>query len=242
MLALIDCDIFCYEFGHAKNEYDQPLDWNLVVWRIENRISQILEATQAEAWDGFLTGPGNFREQVATILPYKGNRDRGERPYWYAGIYDYLSSMPNVTVVVGKEADDEIADRHSDGVTIICSRDKDFRQLTGWHYSWPSYKQEERPPYYVSDIDGQRSLYAQILTGDSADNILGLYGVGSKSTLVAKLGELSSREELLEHTYECYLSRFGAYAPTLFLENWRLLKLGDVENGLYSDVQTKKLQ
>lgn len=226
MHALVDCDIFCYEFGHARQEDGTPLDWNLVVWRIDSRLAQILEATQAETWEGFLTGEGNFRDQVATILPYKGKRNRQERPFWYRDIYNYLSEYYPVTVVVGKEADDEIADRHSKESTIICSRDKDFRQLEGWHYSWPGYKQEEKSTYYIDFISGRRFLYYQLLVGDTADNILGLYGVGDKSTLVTALQTMDTEEELRSHVLDQYTKRFGNYGSQFFEENMKLLKLG----------------
>lgn len=232
MLALIDCDIFCYEFGHAKGEDNLPLEWNLVEWRIDARITQILEATGAEAWDGFLTGPGNFRDKLATILPYKGNRDRGERPFWYTGVYNHLRDYYPVSVVVGKEADDEIADRHDEQCTIICSRDKDFKQLPGWHYEWPSYGSPSGRLYKIDRIEGRRSLYSQLLQGDTADNILGLFGVGPKSALVQRLHDLHTEEEMREHVLAEYRKRFGSYGEKFFQENLRLLRLGDVENGL----------
>lgn len=226
MHALVDCDIFCYEFGHAKGEDGLPLEWNLVEWRIDQRLEQIMEATQASSWEGFLTGRGNFREQAATILPYKGNRDRGERPFWYTGVYNYLRDLDIVTVVDGIEADDAIADQHNEKDTIVCSRDKDFRQLSGWHYSWPGYNQQERPPYYINPIDASRFLYYQLLVGDQADNILGLYGVGDKAASVLRLRFLDSERDMYEMVFSEYEKRFGGYAERFFDENMKLLKLG----------------
>jgi 5'-3' exonuclease len=51
--------------------------------------------------------------------------------------------------------------------------DKDLNQLPGWHYN-PTKGEE----YYVTEEEGLRAFYTQLLTGDRIDNIVGLYGVG----------------------------------------------------------------
>ena len=48
MYALLDLDILCYEMGSAKQEDGEaPLQWPLVESRVDARINQILEATEA---------------------------------------------------------------------------------------------------------------------------------------------------------------------------------------------------
>lgn len=232
MLALVDCDIFCYEFGSAKAEDGNPLEWNFVTDRIDRRIQTILEDTGASGWDGFLTGKNNFREKIATILPYKGNRDRGERPFWYQGIYNYLRDHYPVTVVDGKEADDEIADRHSVKSTIVCSLDKDFKQLEGWHYEWPTYRSQSGRLHYIDGVRARRNLYCQVLIGDGTDNILGIFGVGEKSAAVKRLEDLHDEEEMRQYVLAEYGRRFGTYGLQFFTETYRLVKLGDVDNVL----------
>lgn len=54
-----------------------------------------------------LSGPGNYREALATIFPYKGNRDPEHKPHWYQQIRDYLTGEWGALVVHGREADDE---------------------------------------------------------------------------------------------------------------------------------------
>lgn len=224
MHALLDSDIFLYEMGSAIDDEGNPLAWNLVVSRLDARIEQILDATQAETWQGYITGRGNFREAISTIKDYKGNRDRAGRPYWYQGIHDYLVRDRSVQVVHGMEADDRIAMEHSED-TIICSRDKDLKQVPGWHYSWPSWKQEERTPYYISEIEGLRFLYSQLLTGDPTDNILGLYNVGPKSASVQRIQEYTTELEMFSEVKEQYELRFGSYWPMFMEENGALLYL-----------------
>lgn len=228
MRALIDADIFPYEIGCATQEDKKtPLEWPLVQWRVDQRIDQILETTGAESWQGYLTGKGNFRDEVGTILPYKGTRDRTERPYWYSGIYNYLRDDRGCHIIDGMEADDALAIEHSDsgGATIICSRDKDLRMVPGWHYTWPSWRQEEREPYYISELDGLRFFYTQLLTGDRADNIPGLYGVGSKSAMVLRVQKAETELEMFKEVKEQYELRFGSYWDMFMCENGRLLWL-----------------
>ena len=95
--------------------------------------------------------------------------------------------------------------------------------VPGWHYKWGKGNTEETPPFFVTQIEGLRFFYKQLLTGDMTDNILGLYGVGKKSTLLSKLDDMDSEEAMFLHVYGEYKSRFGAYADQFMLENGRLL-------------------
>ena len=225
MHALIDSDILCYEMGSATDDEGHPLKWPLVRARVDSRIEQILEATEAESWQGFLTGRDNFRERVATIKPYKGERKRSERPFWYAGVFDYLRDVKRAAVIHGMEADDAIAIEHhnSSGTTVICSRDKDLRMVPGWHYVWPAWTQPEQKPFYVTELDGLRAFYSQLLTGDRVDNILGLYGVGVKSACVQRLKEYGTELEMFAEVKAQYEMRFGSYWDMFMCENGRLL-------------------
>lgn len=240
MHALIDLDILCYEMGSAKDEDGHPLAWPLVQSRIDSRLNQILDAVEAESWQGYLTGTENFREYVATIVPYKGQRKRSERPFWYSQIYNYLVLDRRAYVVSGMEADDRVSIDHSEA-TIICSRDKDLLMVPGWHFCWnfenskdteyldiakvvfPHLKKKERFPFYVDEIDGLRLFYGQLLTGDSADNIPGLYNVGPKSAAVKRVTEYETELEMFREVQKQYELRFGSYWDMFMCENGRLL-------------------
>lgn len=234
MHALIDCDIVSYEMGSATNEDGEPLDWGLVKARVDERINGVIDAVQAHSWKGYLTGKDNFRDKVATIKPYKGHRRSKERPYWYEQIRDYLVSSRGVSIVDGMEADDAIAMAHClDQETVICSKDKDFLQLPGKLYSWAGWNQTLAEMIDVSPLEATRFHYIQLLTGDSADNIPGLYNVGKNSALVHKVNELESELEMLEHVVEQYEKRFGSYWYQFLLENGTLLWLLRSEDDNY---------
>ncbi len=79
----------------------------------------------------------------------------------------------------------------------------------------------------VSEWDGLLFFYTQVLTGDNADNIKGLYGVGPKKA--AKLLEGCETEQ------DLYVAVLQAYAgdEDRVIENARLLWLRRYEGQLW---------
>lgn len=125
-----------------------------------------------------LTGPGNFREKIAKLKPYKGNRDLAHKPYHYQAIRDYLTGTFNARVVKGREADDECSilgwdcyERQED--FAVATIDKDLDQVPGWHYDY-----RRKVWYQVSVFAGERRFWEQVLSGDATDNIGGCYKIG----------------------------------------------------------------
>jgi len=237
MHALVDLDIVCYEVANSKDDQGDPLDWGLVKWRVDDRIHRILEEAKASTWQGYLTGSGNFRDKVATIKPYKGPRRLKEKPFWYEQIREYLVSHRLALMIEGMEADDAIATEHTrwhtSGSTVICSRDKDFNQVPGYFYSWPGWKDDAGTLKEITPLDGIQFHYVQLLTGDSADNIPGLYGVGPSSSLVKQIHEMNDELEMLRLVVDQYEKRFGSYWYQFLVENGTLLWLLRSEDDNY---------
>lgn len=241
MKALIDADIFQYEFGSATDSEFKPLAWPLVQARIQGRINGILEATAADEYQLYLTSDdkSNFRFDVATIFPYKGNRKEIVKPHWYNHIRNFLVDQRGAIEVFGMEADDAISiemrkewqrclyettpDYKPTPTTICCSRDKDLQMVPGWHYGWGAGNQKEKPVYFQTELDGLRMFYCQLLTGDSVDNIPGLYGVGNLSTHLKHVRACSDELSMYDTAREQYTKRFGSYADNFLEENGRLL-------------------
>ncbi len=78
----------------------------------------------------------------------------------------------NTEVWEGAEADDGLSFNQLERGTIICSQDKDLNMVPGWRRF---YNGEIR---YIHPREAVKSFYTQLLTGDSTDNIPGLYNVG----------------------------------------------------------------
>lgn len=235
MHALIDGDIFLYAFGSAKRENGQPLQWPFLISRMDGQLSNILKSVDATSHQIYLTGDGNYRERVATILPYKGNRPT-EKPYWYQQVKDFLIHHRGAALVEGMEADDKLGiEQYKDFLyqdnllgedckisenckTIICSLDKDLDMIPGWHYNW---KKNEK--YFVDALTGWKNFWKQMLTGDATDNILGLYGVGKSSSLLKQIDEMNTPADMQELVETQYKKRFGNKWHEFFSEFYQLL-------------------
>lgn len=252
MKALIDLDILPYAYGGMSFEDGQLMPDSMIRKKVDEKIQRIIESSGADNWVGYLThSSSNFRLDVATILPYKGNRSGSTKPPKYQMLRDYLLDQypDNVSLVRGMEADDQLAiDQYSklsrivgssaiDGKpytlvadeTIICTIDKDLKMVPGWHYNWNT---DEK--VFVTEVEGLRWFYKQMLTGDSTDNIKGLHGVGPKSTLLKYIDTCDDEWMMAAHVYEEYFKRFGHYASSFMRENAKLLWMqrseGDVFN------------
>lgn len=212
---------------------------------VDDRINQIIESTGSDSFSLYLTNSSsNFRIELATIKPYKGHRKQ-DKPYHWAAIRQHLIDNWDAEVQYGIEADDrlgieQLKDWKESWVykewegkpisylppencnTIICSRDKDLNMIPGWHYVWPCGNQKEQH-WFQDEVQALRSFYKQLLTGDSTDNILGLYGVGDNSSLVKRLEDIDQESLMFQIVYKAYQDRFGSYASQFMYENAALL-------------------
>ena len=198
LTPLLDCDILVYRCGFAadsqvkrdieeqsggtlsEDEVKQELEktdyLNFALGNVKSVMHDVLDAFCTKEYRAYLTGSGNFREQLATILPYKGNRDELHKPKYYREIKQYLTDVWGAELVHGREADDALGCeqwKHKDRSTCIVSIDKDLDMIPGFHYNWV------RKEFYDVDIqDANKFLFYQMLTGDRTDNIPGIKGVG----------------------------------------------------------------
>ena len=168
-VALIDADVIVYRVAFASEEEEE----DICLARAKELIFEIVYTElNCDDYKAYITGRGNFREVVATTAPYKGNRKDFQRPKHYHALREYLQRL-GAELVEGQEADDAIAIQAQEGSYWIVSIDKDFDQVPGWHYNF--VKKEK---YYVTEEEGLRNFYTQILTGDRVDNIIGIKGIG----------------------------------------------------------------
>lgn len=195
----------------------------------------------------YLTGKGNFRDAIATLKPYKGTR-KVEKPFHFKNLTAYILAHYDVVVAEGMEADDllcvEQTKRLKQLDTIICTRDKDLRQCPGMHYGWECGLQPGFGPKRVSLMgqlnahykidkksgnevlykvsgDGLKFFYAQILMGDTVDNIPGLPGAGP-ALAFNLLSELQSEEELFNAVLGAYTTKYGEDARDRMYEQAQL--------------------
>ena len=196
----IDCDVLCYAVGFATqtnkdedgNKLSSPVvttSEELACRQIESTIHRIMEECGARTGHLYLTGNENYRELYALEdHPYKGHR-KSDKPIHYHALKEHLLSLGAV-VCEGCEADDLLAFgayQHGHGIATI---DKDLNMVAGWHYNW-----NKKKLYLVSPEEGIRFFYRQLITGDSADNIPGLFRLTGKKAMAKVLEPLNDFEK-----------------------------------------------
>jgi len=215
-MLLIDADIVCYRVGFAAN--DDPVEYALR--SVDSLIQDILIRFPELPYRCYLTGKDNFRDLIAVTAPYKGNRDRTKgRPVHYDAIRQHLVDAWDAVVIDNMEADDAIAIDHDPYVSIICSIDKDFDQLPGLHYNFVKGKE-----YTVTEEDARQFLYEQIITGDTADNIIGIRGIGPVKAKKL-LADCKTEHEMYMACVKAYEDDGAQYPVMRVVENAQLLYL-----------------
>ena len=189
MLALIDADIVVYRTGFTTEDVDAAI----ACIRTKELVDKILIDVGATSYKLFLTeenDPSAFRRKV--YPEYKANRIK-PRPRWYHEIRKFLEVEYDAELCYEIEADDALGIeqiKHESGLdSIICSIDKDLKQIPGQHYNF--VKQEFDT---VSYEEGLRNFYTQLLTGDSSDNIKGVYKIGPKKAETILFGTVVEQE------------------------------------------------
>lgn len=173
VIALIDADIPAYSVAFMCED---TLSWHLVEKEVDNFMSARCREVGATHFISLLTnGALNYRNTVATTVPYKGNRAGKDKPKWFTKVREYLCKSWSGQVMMGIEADDAltIAQTYFEELGIecvLCSLDKDLDQNEGNHYNW-----KHKEHYHIDYEQGQRLLWRQVITGDmGTDNIPGL--------------------------------------------------------------------
>jgi hypothetical protein len=202
--ALIDGDIIRYEVGFGAETMaksmggpDATPSWEMVDAFLEARISEILLSTKATSYQLYVTEGKTFRFALAKSRPYKGQRIE-KKPWHFGNLTAHMVNVLGAQAVQQLEADDRLAIDHltSGGQTVLCSRDKDLRQVPGLFYSWELGHQPAYGPKLIDPLGelilkegkgkqppkltgcGYRFFCAQMIMGDSTDNIPGLPGYG----------------------------------------------------------------
>lgn len=167
-------ELFPYEVGEPSFAFHT----------LKQSIDKILEQPWLKDYRLLIGGGGNFRDDVATIWKYKGQRPA--KPVLLAQTKDYMRRKYKGRVIEAfdEEADDVIAkmgwkwyryakeqgDPNASEV-VLCYVDKDIDIVPG--FRWNYLKGGD--VYWQNNVDGFRCFCLQILKGDKqVDNIPGL--------------------------------------------------------------------
>lgn len=226
-MLLLDGDIVAYRVGFTTEETSEKNALNTVDNFLYDLITTCNVAYNAEYdYTLYLTGAGNFRHDIATSYPYKGNRGKKAKPKHFTAIRQHMIDGWDAVLVEGEEADDAIAIAATNNPeAVIVSVDKDFLQVPTRHYNMTTGETQ-----VVNELEGTQFFYKQILTGDRVDNIIGIKGVGPKKA-DAIIGPLTYEIEMYKACVEAYESK--DMTEERVIENARLLWLRRKENELW---------
>lgn len=194
--ALFDCDIVVYRVGFASEDVEEKF----AIARTTELVHDVLFfRLECDNYQLYISGKGNYRTDIAKTAPYKGNRKDMKKPVHYEAIRNHLMDM-GATLVEGMEADDAIAieaTRLGDNC-IIVSIDKDLDQVKGHHYNFV-----KNEAYYITEEEGLKNFYKQILTGDRVDNIIGIKGCGPVKA-EKLIGPCKTEQEMFDVCVKAY--------------------------------------
>lgn len=188
-----------------------------------------------------------FRYSVGFEKEYKGNRKGKVDAYDYDRklqdmmfVLEYIQENYVTIMFPDLEADD-IVSALQDERTYIISKDKDLRQVPGWHYDIGTMKL-----IHIDPIQATRNLCHQLITGDGTDNIPGVPGMGVKSAdkVIAEIAP----KDLYYHVMGLYMKKYGSRSKGVdaFCENFLLVKVrenrGEWFKAKYQDMFSIKEQ
>ena len=181
MSLLIDADYIVYKCCAAT---ESEIDWGDDVITVTSRFSEAYEYVERELlsiandlghFDDsilFFSDSVNFRKSL--YPDYKGHRNR-KKPCGYKRVINKLKEEYHVVVMPTLEADDAIgiyATREPGH--IICSPDKDMRQIPGDLYDLSD------GVVAITPEEGRRWHLIQTMAGDQTDGYAGIPGIGVK--------------------------------------------------------------
>lgn len=178
---LIDADYIVYK-ACAGAEYD--IDWGDDVIMVGSRFSEAyantikdIEKIKSIFFDAnvilFFSDSTNFRKQIQPS--YKGHRNR-KKPCGYRRVIHELHVDYQVIRMPSLEADDAMgiyATSNED--CIICSPDKDMKQIPGTLYNMDE-------TFTIDKQSGWEWFLIQTLAGDQTDGYSGAPGFGVKTS------------------------------------------------------------
>lgn len=208
MKVLFDADMLLYRVGYSTQDnteeeaivkLKEAVDW------VENRINDGLEAVFDDYQTYFYLSCGREESFRAKLNPdYKAHRTQ-EKPMHFNQLRNYLIEQYDTTIAVEEEADDLIgiiqtADPEN---TIAVTVDKDILYGVVGH----KFKFNTGDFLYTESKDAKIFFYYQLLVGDTADGIKGVYRVGDKKAkkILAEFDpETATDEELFYRVQSVY--------------------------------------
>ena len=220
MKLLVDADYVVYKAcAGAETEIDWGDDVILVTSKFSEAYANVkrdlLKIINNFLWDVpelilFFSDSVNFRKSIQPA--YKGHRQR-KKPCGYKRVINQLKTEYEVVIMPTLEADDALGIYATDNPgNVICSPDKDMRQIPGRLFDMSEMMNVEKE-------EGEKWHLVQTLAGDQTDGYAGVPGIGVKRAIALFEEKGYSWKTVVEAFADKDLSEEVA------LENARLAKI-----------------
>lgn len=184
-----------------------PKSMSVAINKLQSDIKAYQEVTKVDSYYGYSGKGASFREELSTVIRYKGNRENALRPVLLDELKDYIVKHHACKIVTGIEADDACTidsytawqkwkkSKSDKDKLILVYEDKDYLQsATHLHHVDARGEIDSYDGFgklYINekgDVKGRGRLwlYQQVLDGDSADN----YFANSATTM--KWGQMAA--------------------------------------------------
>lgn len=226
MRLLFDGDMLIYRVGFKFEDSSEKecLD------ALSSSINWFAELCEADDVEMYLSCPRNESFRAKMNPQYKANRtDR--KPLHAQAIKDCLLTKYKAILPKDVEADDLIgieqtADPEN---TICCTVDKDILYgVIGGKCNFTS-----GDIFYTDEDDAKFFFYKQLLMGDKADNVAGIYKVGDVKATKYLQPYYGDEQALYSKVRELYEKEYGENARELLLMSGRMLKIQTVPNEVW---------
>ena len=204
MLALIDADTPIFAASLSAEGQDEWVAFS----RLDKTMENFVKGSGCSSYELFVSSGVNFRKEIDPS--YKANRTQPD-PKHRQACKEWLIKERGAIPCDGFEADDAVGcEQRTDDSTIICAIDKDLLMIPGKHYQWPITRGGKvvRKGRFIeiSEEQGIRNFFTQMLTGDTSDNIIGVHGIGPK-----KAEKILAPYDTEEDMYSCVKEWYEGY-------------------------------
>jgi len=239
--ALVDADIIVYRAAWAAEEAHAWSD-GLVTLAVDPATLVQIINTVIESIDKALGRPRLvmalsdpkrvFRQDL--YHSYKAGRKKARKPIAWAKAREIITSRYETVVFPGLEADDVLGIlatkpwRKYGQTKVVCSIDKDLRQIPGLLFNWdapmpPELSLQDLPGVeWIDDSQADWNFFVQALSGDATDGVPGCPGIGPKRSK-ALLTAASNPSRSVRWDEVLWPAIVSAYAKAGFNEEYALL-------------------
>jgi len=234
MILLVDADSLIFASCYRKRENpddelyyteieDSRAKFDEQFMSIVNHLEEKYPIDKVLTFSG---SKGNFRKLITP--KYKANRKKQELPPLLDEMHQFVKDHYDSIWGYGVETDDmvarywkQISDDLGRNEVMIVSIDKDYKQFPCLMYN---YHYKHQVVLDISEEEAMFNFYAQMIEGDTADNVNYFKGKGKKFA-EKHFKDCTTKYQYTRKLYELFKQEYKGKAKQKYAECYHLLKL-----------------